>query len=240
MAKRIELRRTTQPLVRTKKAVASSAARSDRCRRKFLRHFPGGFYGPKYLSWERGYKEEAHEQWLDELSRSRFERKLDNGEYLELARAISRIEGRTNLLFSFEKMALRDAVSTEIGARNFTRGLFEYLHGGGSMESRFTSFAQMLGGLPRKETRVLSWPLLTVFGFIAQPKRHIFLKPNVTRRAVKKYGYDFTYSPKPTWATYSNMLDFAKTIARDIEDLEPRDMIDIQSFIWVLGSDEYP
>jgi len=26
----------------------------------------------------------------------------------------------------------------------------------------------------------------------------------------------------------------------DTADLGPRDMIDLQSFIWVLGSDEYP
>ena len=27
-----------------------------RCRRKFLRFFPKGFYDEKYLDWERGYK----------------------------------------------------------------------------------------------------------------------------------------------------------------------------------------
>jgi hypothetical protein len=31
----------------------------------------------------------------------------------------------------------------------------------------------------------------------------------------------------------------AETVRRDLRDLEPRDMIDIQSFIWVQGSDEY-
>jgi hypothetical protein len=27
---------------------------------------------------------------------------------------------------------------------------------------------------------------------------------------------------------------------KDLRDLQPRDMIDIQSFLWVQGSDEYP
>ena len=31
-----------------------------RCRRKFLRNFPQGFYDPKYIDWERGYKWQAH------------------------------------------------------------------------------------------------------------------------------------------------------------------------------------
>ena len=35
------------------------------------------------------------------------------------------------------------------------------------------------------------------------------------------------------------MLSFAETVRRDLRDLEPRDMIDIQSFLWVQGSEEY-
>ena len=30
-----------------------------------------------------------------------------------------------------------------------------------------------------------------------------------------------------------------RTVSRDLRDLRPRDQIDIQSFIWVQGSDEY-
>jgi hypothetical protein len=37
----------------------------------------------------------------------------------------------------------------------------------------------------------------------------------------------------------ASLLEFAELIRRDLRDLRPRDMIDIQSFIWVQGSDEY-
>jgi len=53
------------------------------------------------------------------------------------------------------------------------------------------------------------------------------------------YEFDFEYHSRPTWSTYAGLLKFAQTIRRDLADLRPRDMIDIQSFIWVLGSDEY-
>ena len=36
---------------------------------------------------------------------------------------------------------------------------------------------------PRAQTRVLTWPVLTTFGFLARPRVHIILKPLVTRRA---------------------------------------------------------
>jgi hypothetical protein len=61
----------------------------------------------------------------------------------------------------------------------------------------------------------------------------------VTRAAARAYGYDFRYQSRPNWDTYSSLLDFARTVADDLSDLRPRDMIDIQSFLWVQGSDEY-
>jgi hypothetical protein len=39
--------------------------------------------------------------------------------------------------------------------------------------------------------------------------------------------------------TYRSLRNFANTVRRDLKDLRPRDMIDLQSFIWVQGSDEY-
>jgi hypothetical protein len=78
-----------------------------------------------------------------------------------------------------------------------------------------------------------------VFGFLAQPERHIFLKPNVTRRAAVLYGSPLTYRSSPDWETYANLLALARKVMADQRALRPRDMIDVQSFLWVQGSDEY-
>jgi hypothetical protein len=79
------------------------------------------------------------------------------------------------MLFSFEKMALRDAVKSKDGARRFAEGLFAYLHGDGDLQPRFEAWVEAVAGLPRRQTRVLTWPLVTVFGFIAEPQRHMFM-----------------------------------------------------------------
>lgn len=123
--------------------------------------------------------------------------------------------------------------------RDRAEGLYQLLHGDGALERRFERWVEVVAGLPRKQTRVLTWPLLTVFGFIADPKTHMFLKPNVTRTAAAAYGFDFRYRSKPSWETYASLLEFARRVRRDVRDLRPRDMIDLQSFIWVQGSDEY-
>jgi hypothetical protein len=211
----------------------------QRCRRKFLRFFPDGFQDETYLDWERDYKWEAHERWTRQLGQDEFQSLLEAGEFSEIARRAVTIESRTNLLFSFEKMAMRDAVKSRPGAKAFAEGLYYFLHGNGSLENRFTRWVEVVGGLPRKQTRVLTWPVVTVFGFLAQPRVHFFLKPMVTRRAAESYGFSFEYRSRPNWDTYQNLLELAGTVKRDVRDLRPKDMIDIQGFLWVQGSDEY-
>ena len=210
-----------------------------RCRRKFLRIFPGGFRDAEYLELERDYKWRAHEQWIAGLRPRRFRSLIRSRQYIEVAARAVAIESRTNLLFSFEKMALRDAVRSEAGARIFATGLYAFLYGEGSMEGRFLRWCKTVASLPHRQTRVLTWPVVTVFGFIAVPRQHVFLKPRVTQAAAQAYGYDFRYASQPNWGTYANLLSFARLVRRDTVDLHPRDMIDAQSFLWVQGSEEY-
>lgn len=218
---------------------APTRSRVALCKRKFLRFFPEGFRDETYLDWERGYKLRAHQEWQSVLNRTAFRSKLSQGKFLDIGGEAIRIESRTNLLFSFEKMAIRDALKSERGARDFAEGLYALLYGPGSLPTKFTRWCDVVAALPRKQSRVLTWPVATVFGFIAQPETHIFLKPTVTRLAASEYGFDFRYRSGPGWETYSSLLEFARQIGEDLRDLRPRDLIDIQSFIWVLGSNEY-
>ena len=215
------------------------SAAAERCRRRFLRFFPNGFVDDTYLDWERNYKADAHARWRATLNRSAFRALLEAGDAGEIVARAVRIESRTNLLFSFEKMALRDATRTVDGARAMTGALYDLLHGAGRIQQRFERWCETVASLPRRQTRVLTWPIVTVFPFLAQPDRHIFLKPNVTRVAAAQYGFDLPYQSRPNWRTYASLLDLADRVHADLRDLHPRDMIDVQSFLWVQGSDEY-
>lgn len=210
-----------------------------RAKKKFLKVFPGGFRDETYLAWERDYKWEAHREWQAQLSTRQFTKLCDEGDYLAVAATAVRIEAGRSLLFSFEKMALRDAVRGEAGARAFAEGIRAFLHGDGDMEHRFENWCDVVARLPRKQTRVLTWPLATVFGFIAQPDQHIFLKPLAMKRAAAKLRWDLQYRSRPNWTTYSRFLRLADEIRTKLPKLRPRDMIDLQSFLWVQGSDEY-
>src|SRR5688500_9260692 len=222
--------------IRHQSAVPASVVR---CRAKFLRFFPGGFADETYVDWERGYKWEAHKRWVAALGPSDFRSMLRARRFGDIAAQAVSIESKTNLLFSFEKMALRDAVKPPEGAQAFAEGLYEFLHSRAGDERRFEQWCEVVGQLPRRQTRVLTWPVVTVFGFIAQPERHMVLKPNVTRGAGGEYGVEFEYASRPNWNTYASLLACGARVMRDQRDLKPKDMIDAQAFIWVQGSDEY-
>jgi hypothetical protein len=202
-------------------------------RRTFLEVFPDGFRDELYLSWERDYKVEAHRRWREEVGgKAELRAALDAGRHKEVAAAAVRVESSRPLLFSFEKMALRDAVvRSESGARRFAEGLYDWLHGPGGEPERFDRWAEVVQSLPRRKTRVATWPVVTVFGAIARPRVHFF--------AAEAYGFDLRYRSTPSWETYSSVLELARVVRADLADLRPRDQIDIQSFLWVLGSDEY-
>lgn len=209
------------------------------CRKKFLYYFPGGFHNKKYYAWERDYKWDAHMRWENDLNKTEFKKLMDTKQFHEIANRAVKIETKTNLLFSFEKMALKDAVKPAEGAELFATGLYNYLHSGVFNQKIFDEFSNMLSSLPRKQTRVHTWPLQTIFGFIAKPQQHIFLKPRVTQAAANHYNVEFLYRSKPNWETYQSLIGFAEKVRTDNADLKPQDYIDLQSFIWVNGSDEY-
>jgi hypothetical protein len=213
-----------------------------RCRHKFELYYPGGFADDTYLIAERAHKERAHLEWQGTLGAAPFRKLLARGEFRQIADTALRIESRTNLLFSFERMALRDALKAPAGARLFAHELHAFLHGPGSPQRRFADWVQAVSELPQRRSPVLSWPVVTVFGFIARPDRHLFLKPRATRKAAHDYGFDFGYQSQPAWPVYQSLQTFAAILRRDLDrkpGFKARDMIDLQSFIWVQGAQEY-
>src|SRR5688572_11568018 len=124
-----------------------------RCRRKFLRFYPAGFRDEDYIEAEREYKWQSHLRWREALGVGEFGALLQAERHDEIAARAARIEQRSrySMLFSFEKMALRDAVKSRDGARLFAEGLFEYLHGAGDLQQRFEAWVEVVASLPRRQ-----------------------------------------------------------------------------------------
>jgi hypothetical protein len=65
----------------------------------------------------------------------------------------------------------------------------------------------------------------------------MFLKPEVTRDFAARVGhrYAFDYSADLDAAVYDSLLDLTAKTTAELAELRPRDRIDVQSFIWVIG-----
>ena len=65
----------------------------------------------------------------------------------------------------------------------------------------------------------------------------MFLKPQVTCDYAERVGHPFAHDNQSGLevSVYESLLDLAARTRTLLEDQDPRDNIDIQSFIWVVG-----
>ena len=71
---------------------------------------------------------------------------------------------------------------------------------------------------------------MTYLPFLWRSDAHMFLKPEVTTEFAAWVGHRFAddYEPRLDIGVYESLLDLAGRTAAEIEDLKPRDRIDVQ------------
>jgi hypothetical protein len=192
----------------------------------FLRQFPGGFEDTKYLKSERAYKVAASDLLKGTMASEELNPLLSAGDHAEVCRRALAVINRTNLVLQNEKMALHDGLTGE-GCALFSPALADLLYGSNSSRDRFERFSKML-----EAVGAAKWTIATYFRFLAEPETQMFLKPEATKAAAAACGYELNYRPDLNWRTYETLLAFSAHLKEAIEDLRPRDMIDVQGFIW--------
>lgn len=195
----------------------------DGARARFRQFFPDGFRSPAFEEAERNYKLKA-------------KAKLDDAAPLEqaltgngLGEAVLSAYRGTNLLSPFEKTRLQpllrgpDADPFIQAAARFTIGEIE------------PALATMDRLLARYDNA--KWTVVTYLPFLWRPDEHMFLKPMVTQQFAERVGHPFAheYSPALDPAVYACLCDLMVQTAREVADLEPRDNIDLQSLVWIVG-----
>jgi len=212
-----------------------------RAQRRFTEIFPGRFSDETYVAWERDYKWDAHRLWHELLGKDELESLLRRRAYVEVGRRALAVYARPklNLLALYEAMALREGVTDPAGARRFAPALYELVYGPPPFGPRFAAFVDTLVLLPQRQSAVAKWPVATLYPFLARPTEHLIVKPNLMKRAADALGADLAYSPRPNAVTYAAIMELARALRRGLADWRPRDMIDVQGFLWVTNSDEY-
>lgn len=208
----------------------------------FSARFPGGFEDPAYLGdrivGERTYKWEAYILWTRTLGKSRGRSLLNEGRLEEVVKHALAVDGHLNLLSIYEKMALRDGLKDQQAATRYFHALFDLLEADLKSREKFEAYVESLLQLPAEEGKapVARWPVLTLFPFIARPDRFMFLKPEVTKDCADRLAFNLGYSPALNWTTYDRLLTMCSLLMEHLRPLGARDMIDVQSFIWLIGT----
>jgi hypothetical protein len=193
-------------------------------RARFLKFFPNGFASPGFAGQERDYKVEAKAR-LD--AHAPLERALDEAGLGETVLGVFRA---TNLLSPFEKTRLQDVLRGPV-ADPFVRAAAAF-----AADPTDAALRRLDGIL--KPHDCAKWTIVTYLPFLWRPEAHMFLKPEVTRDYAVRVGHPFAeiYEARLAPAVYRSLLDLASRTRDEIHDLGPRDMIDIQSFIWTVGA----
>jgi hypothetical protein len=211
----------------------------DQARRKFLDRYPNGFKDQAYLgdhkAGERNYKWRAHELWGETLGGGKAAQLLADGDIGELRTRIAKVVGAVNLLAVTEAAAFREGLTDDEAAAAYADALLRLLESGPA-EDTFEAYSRAVAGLPSKgATNTDKWTVATILPFLARPDRFMFVKPTIIRKAAERLAFNLHYEAQPNWTTYSAVLRMSDVYSELLQDLEPRDFIDIQSFFWVSG-----
>lgn len=200
----------------------------------FLEKFPQGFYDNKFIEHEREYKDKAHALAQELLGREPFDLLLGCNHYTEIVKRALNIVNATNLIFPNEKMSLKDGLIDSSAQKQFCVALHSLLYGDGVLEQRFVVFAKVL-----EHIDAAKWTTATYFLFIVAPSNFMFVKPKITQYSSELCGFEINYKPQLNWLTYKSVLNFSEYLFSEISELKPRDMIDVQSFMWCITPGTY-
>lgn len=197
----------------------------------FLRAYPGGFSDPDYLTEERTYKVAAAELLAETMSEATL-REPDRGGRVPRALQARPTCGERDESDLPERGRWRSRTdSPPLATRNSSPAVSPTSSTGPGPSRRVSvGFCDVLAHM-----NAAKWTTATYFPFLSDPKHQMFLKPVVTQSAADACNFELSYRPELNWETYSALLRFCGTLAGVVADLSPRDNIDLESFIWVIG-----
>lgn len=196
----------------------------------FLKEYPEGFHGEKFVKEERDYKFEAHEMALKLLNRESFQSLLAQEDFMEIRKRVMRVINMTNIISPHEKISLNNGLDDDEVQRAFSVGLYNLLFGEGELKRSFEAFSEVLG-----DAGADKWPVISYFLFLVFPGKYMFVKPTIMQHLSDLCRFEINYKPQLNWLTYKCILEFSNYLMRQLSDLHPRDMIDVQSFMWCIA-----
>jgi hypothetical protein len=181
----------------------------------------------------------AHAGWLELLGGGRGEALLADGNVAELVRRAVKVERLVApIAGALDEGALREAFADPHATSLFFEALFGLLSVPSPARARFEKLfaaTPAVGVAPGA-----AWGVATLFPFLADPGRHMLLRPKPMRGAAERLGCDLRYEPAPNWATYSALRAFAGKLLQRLRPMGARDLIDVEAFLHAIATKRPP
>ena len=195
---------------------------------EFLKLYPGGLRSEACDASERQYKWKAVEYAREALTPAALGAMLSAGQHADILTLTRRVLGKTNLVFPNELMKfddVPDSAQAEVAAR-----IVALVSAGEETPRALEALAESL-----RPFGAHKWPICSMIPFLLAPETWPFVKPTAILRTVAATGIDVEYDPMPNARTYRLVRDLYEQVFALLTErkLEPRDAIDVQTFLWV-------
>ncbi|MCA9942498.1 MAG: AAA family ATPase, partial [Anaerolineales bacterium] len=200
------------------------------------------FAHPDFMADEISYKQATIAKAQNWLSQPALDQLLADGAYDTFIDRLNKLAQDNNLLWRSVPSSGDTAVLThpDLDKPAFCTQMRNLLYGDRSTPDRLQTFSDYLSanGLPNK------WPFPTYFLFLCHPKTELLVKPRTARWFLKFIQPDDDSNPpipqtklfitlEPSASSYALLLGQANSLYESLANYGVRDMVDVQSLIWV-------
>jgi len=194
-----------------------------------------GFSHPKFMKDEIDYKQNAALKARDLLDENKLLALQKQGDFAEIITRIKKIGSATNLLWNWvpSKGDLGILVQPGLDRRAFCEAFIDLLYGPGQSPERLERYLNFVKSrsLPSK------WTFPTYFLFLCHPQTEMFIKPRAVKNFLDFLGTgDVQFKSSPSSQAYSAIMKISHQLKEDMKELGPKDMIDIQSAIYLTNA----
>ena len=195
--------------------------------------FPGwqGFEDSDFGAAEIEYKQRSSNKASERLSESELRELLSKSDHDEFIRRLIEVANSDNLLYKSTPRHgdLNILHQDGLDKAGFCRVFTELLYGAGDSTSRLERYLEWVEahGLPNK------WTFPTYYLFMLYPDSEMFVKPSITTPFVASLGFDQSFRGTPSPEAYDFLKELSAELMRGLEAFKPRDMVDIQSLMFV-------
>ena len=198
-----------------------------------------GFSAPRYLEEERDYKIEIAEEWQQTVTATNLDGAVNSDTPESYAKQVGELLlNRTNLMPWRYRKALGD-LSDKENAEKFLKATRDLLFRADSAVPDIDTFNAALASsyqtnLPDTVIKPVSHCLPSMMLWLTYPKIHFYLRPQIYNRAYRAFRGETPPGEGNimTTAYYASALEFVGALRRSLEELKPRDNIDVQGFLW--------